>query len=57
MKNKKRLEKLEIKKASKDNEVVIFIDGTCTYKGKQYTEEELYKIRPKLKNVVQIELE
>lgn len=54
---KSRLLKLEQKENTDTNEVVLFIDDICTYKGVQYSKEEFYKLYPSFKSAKCIELE
>ena len=57
MKLRLRLEKLEAKLLQKDeynNGVIIYIDDKCTYKGKEYTREELEATYPKFKNEINV---
>jgi predicted methyltransferase len=54
---KSRLLKLEAKKINSDDMIVLFIDDTCTYDGKQYTTGQFYKLYPNFKNAITIEIE
>ncbi len=54
---KSRLEKLEQKTKTTNNDIILFIDDKAIYNGVEYTSEEFYKLYPKFKNEIFIELE
>ena len=54
---KTRLKRLEDKKNTGDNGIVVLIDDVCTYNGREYTKEEFNEEFPEFKNAIEIVIE